>query len=247
MLNIDSNVMVYITLIGVHMIARTHDKEKAIYLRRKGLTYSEILKEIPVAKATLSLWLRGVGLARKQKQKITRKRIEAQKRGARTVRENRINGTILIKEKARKEIQEIRVDTLKQLGAMLYWAEGEKQKETAISARVSLGNSDLKIIKVYLLWLDSICGIEKDDLEFRLYIHETADEDKAKKYWSKNLKITADRFNKTILKQHNPKTNRRFDNHNYHGLLKVTVKKSTDLNRKIAGWIDGIYDKLDLR
>jgi orotate phosphoribosyltransferase-like protein len=33
-------------------------KNKAVSLRKQGKTYSEILKEIKVAKSTLSLWLR---------------------------------------------------------------------------------------------------------------------------------------------------------------------------------------------
>ncbi len=54
-------------------------KEKAIELRRKGFSYSEILKEILVAKSTLSIWLKEVGLSISQKQKITAKRIESKR------------------------------------------------------------------------------------------------------------------------------------------------------------------------
>lgn len=36
------------------MFAKTILKEKAVELRKSGKTYSEILKEVPVAKSTLS-------------------------------------------------------------------------------------------------------------------------------------------------------------------------------------------------
>jgi len=49
------------------MIFKFKEKEKAIKLRKRGFSYSEILREIPVAKSTLSLWLRSVGLAKKQR------------------------------------------------------------------------------------------------------------------------------------------------------------------------------------
>ena len=41
-------------------------KIKTQNLRREGMTYSEILKIIPVAKSTISLWLREVGLSKKE-------------------------------------------------------------------------------------------------------------------------------------------------------------------------------------
>ena len=52
-------------------------KERAIKLRREGLSYSEILQKIPVAKSTLSLWLRSIGLSKKQVQRLTEKKLLA--------------------------------------------------------------------------------------------------------------------------------------------------------------------------
>lgn len=55
--------------------------QKAIAMRAKGHMYSEILTEIPVAKSTLSDWLKSVGLAKPQMQRLTKKRLEAGRRG----------------------------------------------------------------------------------------------------------------------------------------------------------------------
>jgi len=60
------------------MISKIKEKRKSIELRKKGLSYNEILKVVPVAKSTLSVWLRGVGLAKKYEQKFTEKRQQAQ-------------------------------------------------------------------------------------------------------------------------------------------------------------------------
>src|SRR5690606_30614780 len=68
-------------------------KRKAQLLRKRGLTYSEIRKTIPVSKSTLSLWLREVGLTKIQKQKITEKRLKASLRGAQQRRRDRIERT----------------------------------------------------------------------------------------------------------------------------------------------------------
>ena len=62
-------------------MAKEKLKQKAIKLRRQGKTYSEILTEVPVAKSTLSLWLREVDLSITQKQRITEKKKKSTKKG----------------------------------------------------------------------------------------------------------------------------------------------------------------------
>jgi transposase len=56
------------------MAVKFKEKETAIELRKQGYSYSEILKRVPVAKSTLSLWLRSVGLAERQKQRLSEKK-----------------------------------------------------------------------------------------------------------------------------------------------------------------------------
>ena len=56
-------------------MSKPEEKWKAVELRRKGLSYREILQHVPVAKSTLSLWLRTVGLSRPQTQRLTEKRL----------------------------------------------------------------------------------------------------------------------------------------------------------------------------
>lgn len=50
-------------------------KEKAVSLRKQGKTYAEILKEIPVAKSTLSEWFRDVKLSKPQVQRLTLRKL----------------------------------------------------------------------------------------------------------------------------------------------------------------------------
>ena len=82
-------------------------KDKAILLKKEGLSYSEILKEIPVAKSTLSLWLYTVGLSKKQTQRLTEKKLAAMQRGAKRKREIRIEKSLRIKEEAKREVQKL--------------------------------------------------------------------------------------------------------------------------------------------
>ncbi len=45
------------------------EKKKARKLRKKGKSYSEILKKVKVSKSTLSVWLRDIKLTAEQKTK----------------------------------------------------------------------------------------------------------------------------------------------------------------------------------
>jgi len=95
-------------------------KEKALILRRNGFTYSEILKKIPVAKSTLSLWLRSVGLSQRQKQRLTEKKLISMRKGWEARRKQRRTITESIKQKARSDIKTINNKELWLLGVMLY-------------------------------------------------------------------------------------------------------------------------------
>jgi hypothetical protein len=46
------------------------------------------------------------------------------------------------------------------------------------------------------------------------------------------------------FKSHNPKTNRKNSKEDYFGLLRIDVKRSTELNRTIKGWVLGITETL---
>jgi len=222
------------------MIKKTKEKQKAIALRKQGLSYNEILKRVSVAKSTLSLWLRYVGLAKRQVQRLTKKRKISQAKAARVCREKRIKSTEEIKFLARKDIKKISKRELWLIGIALYWAEGAKQKETNVSAKVRLGNSDPNLILIFLRWLKEICLILDKEINVRLYIHRTGDEKRALRYWSRITGIPIKKFRKTVFKRHNIRTNRKIDNRQYFGLLDIEVKKSTNFNRKIIGWIEGI-------
>lgn len=224
-------------------MAKLKEKEKAIKLRKRGLSYNEILKEVPAAKSTLSLWLRSVALAKRQRQRLTEKRLAAGLRGALKRKEQRKILTEKIKKRARSEIKNITKRDLWMIGIVLYWGEGTKQKEHNVSQDVTLGNSDSRIIKIFLDWLLKICKISKKNINFRILLHETAKNrlPGIKKYWSKITGFPIDKFQKVTWKKHKIGTNRKNIKKTYHGLLEVKVKKSTNLNRKIDGWVEGIY------
>lgn len=222
------------------MITKSIEKTKAIALRREGKTYSEIMKVVPVAKSTISLWLREVGLSVPQQQVLTAKKIAASKRGGLAKRKQRIHRTSAIFEEAKAEIGTLSKRELFLIGVALYWAEGSKQKEHNVSEPLVFGNSDPNMIECFLRWLNLV-GVQDLDVCYELYIHKSGNVERAKQFWVKIIKQPVWIFDKRVyFKKGNPKTKRKNSGEKYIGLLRVKVKRSTDLNRKILGWTHGI-------
>ena len=224
-------------------MSKLREKEKAIKLREEGLSYSEILKQVPVAKSTLSLWLRSVGLSKRQKQRLTEKKLAAALKGARARRDFRLTITKEIEKKAKNEIGRLSKRELWLIGIALYWAEGAKQKENNISQKVRFSNSDPAMIKVFLKWLRNICKISNSSINFRIALHKTAKNKlkEVQKYWSNITGFPINNFQKIDWKKHRINTKRKNIGEKYFGLLNIHIRNSTNLNRKIEGWIKGIY------
>src|SRR3989344_1139688 len=192
------------------MAIKESEKTKAIELRKKGFSYVEILKSVPVAKSTLSLWLRSVGLSKKQKQKLTEKKLASMERGWLKWKQKRVDFVEKTKAQARADVKNISARELWLIGVALYWAEGAK--------------------------------VNEEDLVYEIYIHENSKNnlDKVKKYWAEKLKIGINKLDRVYFKRNKIKTNRKNISDNYFGLVRIRVRKSSTLNRKITGWVEGI-------
>lgn len=214
------------------MKALVHQKEKAIELRKKGYSYREILKEVPVAKSSLSLWLKDLPLTKDEKlvlkkrtdKNISRGRIKA----ASELRKRRLERESVWLKEAHVSFEKYKHEPLFHTGVALYWAEGAKRV-----TQWSFMNSDDDMIRAVLLWLEKYCGILKEDLFFRLYIHKPYAHENCEDWWASQLCVREDQFKKTIYKPTQLGIKKR---PNYKGCIKIEVTKSKGLLCKMKFW-----------
>lgn len=220
-------------------------RARAIDLRRQGKTYAEIRESLAVSKSSLSLWLRDLYLTDDQKAVLESKKSTAPQRRGATNRARREAARSVSRAHAAQEIGWISERQLFLAGAILYWAEGAKAKPWRPTQCVSSINSDPGLVLMFLRWLDLI-GVESDRLTFRLSIHESADLDAAESYWREILREFQPhpRFMRPQVKRHLPRTNRRNTGDGYRGCLIIRVSRSTELYRRIEGWVHGIVTSL---
>lgn len=224
------------------MLAKTGERLEALRLRERGLSYSEIKKQVSVSGSSLSLWLRGVKLDGKQKLRLIEKGKAARKLGSGVLKRIRVDKTQVIIKKASLEVGNLDNSDLMLAGIMLYWAEGSKQKEHNPSKEVIFSNSDPEMIRIYLRWVRECLKIPEDRIVFETYIHETHKKTihELALYWSKITGFPIERFGKVYFKKNKVSSFRKNRGKDYSGVLRVSIRKSTDLNRKITGWIKGV-------
>ena len=213
------------------------EREKAIKLRKRGLTYADIRQRLKVSKSSLSLWLRKVPYV--PTEKTLQKRRIASIRSGQILRQRKMRRITQIKSAAKEEIANIKSNDLKLLGVMAYWTEGSKTQDSL----VKFTNSNPEFIKFVLKWLREVCGIPEEKLRVHLRIHSDLDRRKVELFWSNISGIPLSRFNKTTFKISG--SNGKRYNKLKHGIASIKVC-DTNLFYRIMGWIEGLIENSKL-
>ena len=81
------------------------------------------------------------------------------------------------------------------LGLGIYWGEGLKRGKGG----VRLTNTDAKMVRKFIDFLEKFCNIDKNKLRFSLQIFEDILPEKALNYWKGELGVKKEQFYKTIV------------------------------------------------
>lgn len=217
------------------MKIKATEKERAVDLRRQGLSIKFIAKELGVAKSSVSSWVKNVILSEAQQKalhlKNSSKSIIERRRQSRLLHEQEKRE--LVMSEASQVIDSISLKDLRLIGLSLYWGEGGKTMQG--SARIS--NSDPFLIKVMMKFFREVCVVDNKKFRALVHIHHHLDAERAERYWSKISGIPRNQFYKTYSKKSIASKNRK---HNLpYGTLDVYVC-NTKLFLQIIGQINKI-------
>lgn len=215
------------------MRKKVTQKYLARKLRRKGKSYSEILKHVSVSKSSLSLWLRDIPLTKQQQKELTG-RSKSRYLGSKKNQQKRIELTKIIFSEAKDEAKKLINNKLFLSGSMLYWAEGTKRGGEI----VNFSNSDPNMIQLMMKWFRDICLVPEEKFRIQVHIHTLHKKSNIKKYWSKLTGIPLKQFHKLIIK--NTSLGHR-KNKLYNGTCCIRVC-DVKLFRKIMGWKAGVLE-----
>src|SRR5688500_18905998 len=100
--------------------------QQARDLRRQGLSLREICKQVPAAKSSISLWIRGIALTEEQFLRISDNKVRAREQASRTKRLKRQERLAGYGPQAEAEHETLRNDPHFMFGLALYIGEGSK-------------------------------------------------------------------------------------------------------------------------
>lgn len=218
---------------------KLEDKLQAQELRRKGLSYKEILQTLHVSKSTISLWCRDIELTEEQKLRLLNNKEFGQRKGSQVAAYNkrikRIKRTEKIREEAIKELGNLAHRDKFISGIALYAAEGDKT-----DGKGGFSNSDPKLIKFMVDWFLKFAKIPMDNLRGAIWIHEGLDERKARQFWSGLTGIPPKQFNKTYIARIKSDSKKIRKNIHQYGVFAIRFSNSA-IHRRIMGWIYALF------
>ena len=177
-------------------MARVNDKKKALDMRKRGKSYSQIKNALGVSKGTLSYWLRDLPLKESDLRKLrdtNPRRIEAFRATMVKKREDRLKKVF---EKAQKNIGKLSKRDMFIGGLFLYWGEGTK----ASLYRLEMTNTDPSMLRFFLRWLE-IQNVDRLSVKVKLHLYSDMNIEYEEKYWSRELAISRKQFQKTQIKK----------------------------------------------
>jgi hypothetical protein len=217
------------------MKTRLEDKYKAIELRKKGFTYGDIMKEIPVSKSLLSGWFKLLELSKEEEEQLRKRAQENNDKGnSRAALSNR--NKRISREKSAFEEALVIFETFKSepnfiLGIGLFWAEGSKR-----TSSLHFVNSDPGMIRFMIFWFKKYLKVTENRISLRIFTHEDFRLDKYEEFWQNELGFSAEQFKKTCYK---PNTRHGIFKKNplYKGCARIEISRGLSDLRKIIGFI----------
>lgn len=213
------------------MIPKVRDLEKAIELRKKGYSYRDILKEVPLSKSTLSKYLKNLSLTQQEKQYLKTRGNEniskGRERAANANRMRRIVRDGFLFQEARKEYLAMEKDPFFHVGISLYWAEGSKK-----SPVFAFTNSDPDMIRVMVLWIERFMGVPRNQIKARLFTKKPFLHENNEKHWADASGVPIENFRKTIYK---PGSVEDKQNRQQKGCMRIELGKVVYV-RKMLFW-----------
>lgn len=211
----------------------TQRRELVRQLRKKGLSYGEILAQVEASKSSISKWCSDIILKPDIQRQLKTRGVRASGRGLMNQRERQVE-LEAINLKAKAGISSVNWSEFKLMGLMLYWAEGAKTR------LVDFTNSDPKMIVVMMSWFREVLGIRDKDFKLQLHLHGGQDEKHLKNYWSNLTNIPLHQFHKSYIKRAGTGHRKKCL---YYGTAKIRICNK-NLLRKILGMIEGVSNQV---
>lgn len=212
-------------------------RDQVKVFRSRGASLNELALRFRIPKSTIRYWCRDIVLSGQQQRRLFQKQKIGGVLAAERMRQKRIQIIEALRTEGLHIVGKLSPRELLIVGAALYWAEGYRKGD----GEFGFTNADPKMISIVIRWLMESCGIPKRDIHLRVCVNSVhADRiRRIHEFWSQVTGMSRDQFSSpTLIRVVNKK--RYLNNDAYFGTLRIKVRRSTNLRRKIVGWIAGL-------
>ena len=215
-------------------------KYKALKLRKSGLSYREISRQIGVAKATVASWVQWVSLTDHQKVLLAERLKLKQKQGrfaaGIALKARRIYREKAAYDEAGASFKNFIGESFFAYGLGIYSGKSSTKDETK-TGRKNTSNfqfmtADPEKAHLMVKWLERYLKIGKDSLQPRVFVYEPYRDSNCEVIWSRTMAIPLDRFQKTVYSPKHYFYKKKAD---YKGSIAITVSNIKAL-RTVLAW-----------
>lgn len=174
------------------MKKKTVQKNKAIELRKEGLSIKKIAKELNVSVGSIHTWVYDITLTTEQKDKLKKNSSES-RIGNKSKRDWARQSHSKFQEEG-KEIAK-QNNMFHAMGCMLYWGEGNKTKHCGLT------NSDPNMIKFFLQFLKEFYQVPENKIKIQIncYTNNGLFVEEIESYWLDFLSLPRSCLHATMV------------------------------------------------
>lgn len=171
-------------------------KQKALEMRAKQMSYSQIKEKLGVGKSTLNYWLKDMPLSKERIDELRGNNSQRIERYRNTMKKKDDMKYLIAYDNVSKKIGKLTNRDIFLGGLFLYWAEGGKTDRSTIS----FTNTNPIMVKFFVKWI-TLLGVDKSNLKIKIHVYSDMNVDKQIAFWANELKVKKIQFYKPYIKE----------------------------------------------
>jgi transposase-like protein len=203
---------------------KTAERELARIIRRdEGAPIKEIARRVGVAPSSVSRWVRDIELTPAQEQELLRRNpaYNRQLSGTAIQSANRRAERLAYQEEGRSFARQ--GDSFHTAGCMLYWAEGEKDRNA-----LRFYNSDPEMVRFFVLFLKKYFDLRDEEIKItcNLFADHVQRQREIEQFWLDVAQLSAGSLCKSYVNVYSKHSKKKRTNRLPYGTVRVTVSRT---------------------
>jgi transposase-like protein len=200
---------------------KTEERELARTIRREeGAPIKEIARRVGVAASSVSRWVRDIKLTQAQEQELLRRNpaYNRQLSGTAIQAANRRAERVAYQEAGRRLA--VQGDRCHVAGCMLYWAEGEKDRNA-----LRFYNSDPEMVRFFVCFLKKCFDLRDDEIKItcNLFADHIQRQHEIEQFWLDVAQLPGRSLCKSYVNAYSKHSKKKRTNRLPYGTVRVTV------------------------